>query len=151
MYKRQRLHTLVDAHHSHQDQLGYIGDDSIDDYAEMCIRDRYVKAEKSLESLKSLSSPVAKVIRNGQPQEIDASDLVCGDIVRLEAGDVVPGDGRMIESYSLKVNESSLTGESEGVDKRTEVIDGDAVALGDQINICLLYTSRLKVMTVSIT
>ena len=95
---------------------------------------QYVKAEKSLESLKSLSSPVAKVIRNGQPQEIDASDLVCGDIVRLEAGDVVPGDGRMIESYSLKVNESSLTGESEGVDKRTEVIDGDAVALGDQIN-----------------
>ncbi|SCJ90252.1 Calcium-transporting ATPase lmo0841 [uncultured Eubacterium sp.] len=95
---------------------------------------QYVKAEKSLESLKSLSSPVAKVIRNGQPQEIDAAELVCGDIVRLEAGDVVPGDGRIIESYSLKVNESSLTGESEGVDKRTEVIDGDAVALGDQTN-----------------
>ncbi len=95
---------------------------------------QYVKAEKSLESLKSLSSPVAKVIRNGQPQEIDATELVSGDIVRLEAGDVVPGDGRIIESYSLKVNESSLTGESEGVDKRTEVIDGDAVALGDQTN-----------------
>lgn len=95
---------------------------------------QYVKAEKSLESLKSLSSPVAKVIRNGQHQEIDAAELVCGDIIRLEAGDVVPGDGRIIESYSLKVNESSLTGESEGVDKRIEVIGGDAVALGDQTN-----------------
>ena len=78
---------------------------------------QYLKAEKSLESLKSLSAPIAKVIRNGVPQEIPADQLVCGDIVRLEAGDVIPGDGRVIESYSLKVNESSLTGESEGVEK----------------------------------
>ncbi len=95
---------------------------------------QYVKAEKSLESLKNLSSPTAKVIRNGCPQEIDAAELVCGDIVRLEAGDVVPGDGRIIESYSLKVNESSLTGESEGVEKTQQVIEGGTVALGDQIN-----------------
>ena len=95
---------------------------------------QYVKAEKSLESLKNLSAPVAKVIRDGQAQEINAADLVCGDIVRLEAGDVVPGDGRLIECYSLKANESSLTGESEGVDKQTGTIEGDAVALGDQVN-----------------
>lgn len=95
---------------------------------------QYIKAEKSLESLKSLSSPIAKVIRNGQPQEIDAADLVCGDVIRLEAGDIVPGDGRLLESHSLKVNESSLTGESEGVDKSTDAITGDSVALGDQVN-----------------
>lgn len=95
---------------------------------------QYVKAEKSLESLKNLSSPTAKVIRNGQPMEINAAELVCGDIIRLEAGDVVPGDARIMESHSLKVNESSLTGESEGVDKRSEAISGGTVALGDQIN-----------------
>ncbi|MFQ9892805.1 MAG: cation-translocating P-type ATPase [Emergencia sp.] len=95
---------------------------------------QYIKAEKSLESLKSLSAPVAKVIRDGQMQEINAVDLVCGDIIRLEAGDVIPGDGRLLESHSLKVNESSLTGESEGVEKNTDVISGESVALGDQVN-----------------
>jgi len=95
---------------------------------------QYVKAEKSLESLKNLSSPTAKVVRNGEPMEIPASQLVCGDIVRLEAGDIVPGDGRILESYSLKVNESSLTGESESVEKTAETISGAAVALGDQVN-----------------
>lgn len=95
---------------------------------------QYIKAEKSLESLKNLSSPVAKVLRNGQAMEIHADELVCGDIVRLEAGDIVPGDGRLLESFSLKVNESSLTGESEGVEKYTDVIDGEKVALGDQKN-----------------
>ena len=95
---------------------------------------QYVKAEKSLESLKNLSSPTAKVIRDGKPQEINAAELVCGDIIRLEAGDVVPGDGRIIESHSLKVNESSLTGESEGVEKAAHTIEGGTVALGDQVN-----------------
>ena len=95
---------------------------------------QYIKAEKSLESLKSLSAPIAKVIRNGQPMEIDATELVCGDIIRLEAGDVIPGDGRLLESYSLKVNESSLTGESEGVEKVTDIIAQEKVALGDQKN-----------------
>ncbi|MGN0659201.1 MAG: calcium-translocating P-type ATPase, PMCA-type [Emergencia sp.] len=95
---------------------------------------QYVKAEKSLESLKKLSSPVAKVIRGGESVEIDAEDLVCGDIIRLEAGDVVPGDGRVIESHSLQVSESSLTGESEGVDKTCDVISQEKVALGDQVN-----------------
>ena len=61
-----------------------------------------VKAEKSLESLKNLSAPMAKVIRGGTPQEIPAAELVCGDIIRLDAGDIVPGDGRLLESHSLK-------------------------------------------------
>ncbi len=113
---------------------------------------QFVKAEKSLESLKNLSAPIAKVIRDGQAQEINASDLVCGDIIRLEAGDVVPGDARLIESYSLKANESSLTGESEGVDKSTETIQGDAVALGDQVNMVfsgslITYGRGLAVVT----
>ncbi|MGF6376976.1 Ca2+-transporting ATPase [Clostridiales Family XIII bacterium PM5-7] len=97
---------------------------------------QYVKAEKSLESLKNLSSPMAKVIRDGKSMEINATELVCGDIIRLDAGDVVPGDGRLIQSHSLKVNESSLTGESEGVDKIVELIDNgeQTVALGDQKN-----------------
>lgn len=78
---------------------------------------QHVKAEKSLESLKSLSAPTAKVLRNGQKQEIAAKDVVPGDILLLEAGDLVTADGRILENYSLQVNESSLTGESTNVDK----------------------------------
>lgn len=102
---------------------------------------QYVKAEKSLESLKKLSAPVAKVIRDGQQLEIPASELVVGDIIKLEAGDVVPSDGRLLESYSLKINESALTGESEAVEKDPSVIDSEKVALGDQKN--MVFSSSL--------
>lgn len=95
---------------------------------------QYVKAEKSLESLKAMSSPTAKVVRNGSKMEIPSVEVVPGDIVLLEAGDMVVADGRILENYSLKVNESSLTGESEGVDKTDEVIESEKVALGDQKN-----------------
>lgn len=95
---------------------------------------QYIKAEKSLESLKSLSAPIAKVIRDGENLEINAAELVCGDVIRLEAGDIVPGDGRVLESHSLKLNESSLTGESEPVEKNAGILSEDSVALGDQIN-----------------
>lgn len=94
---------------------------------------QHVKAEKSLESLKSLSSPAAKVIRNGQKIEIDSKKVVPGDIVVLEAGDMVVADGRIIHNYSLQVNESSLTGESTNIDKSDAVIDGE-VPLGDRKN-----------------
>lgn len=102
-----------------------------------------VKAEKSLESLKNLSAPMAKVIRGGTPQEIPAAELVCGDIIRLDAGDIVPGDGRLLESHSLKVSESSLTGESESVEKSIEPVStGDAkVALGDQN--CMVFSGSM--------
>ena len=95
---------------------------------------QYVKAEKSLESLKAMASPTAKGLRDGARVEIDSALVVPGDIVLLEAGDMVTADGRILENFSLKVNESSLTGESEGVDKQTDVIDAEQVALGDQKN-----------------
>ena len=95
---------------------------------------QYFKAEKSLESLKAMSSPTAKVLRDGKRMEIPSTQIVPGDIVLLEAGDMVVADGRILENYSLKVNESSLTGESEGVDKTADVIHADQVALGDQKN-----------------
>ncbi len=95
---------------------------------------QYMKAEKSLESLKAMSSPTAKVMRDGMRMEIPSYEVVPGDIVLLEAGDMVVADGRILENFSLKVNESSLTGESEGVDKTDAVIEGEKVALGDQKN-----------------
>lgn len=94
---------------------------------------QHVKAEKSLESLKSLSSPTAKVIRDGIKIEIDSKDVVPGDVIVLEAGDLVVADGRIIRNYSLQVNESSLTGESTNVDKNDETIIGE-VPLADRTN-----------------
>lgn len=94
---------------------------------------QHVKAEKSLESLKALSSPSAKVIRDGQKIEIDSKDVVEGDIIVLEAGDLIVADGRIINNYSLQVNESSLTGESTNVDKSDETIS-DEVPLADRTN-----------------
>ena len=95
---------------------------------------QHFKAEQSLDSLKALSAPSAKVIRNGSKIEIHSKNVVPGDILVLEAGDLITADGRVIESYSLQVNESSLTGESLSVDKITEKIDKEDVALGDQKN-----------------
>lgn len=94
---------------------------------------QHIKAQKSLDSLKSLSSPNAKVIRDGQKIEIPSKDVVEGDIIVLEAGDLVVADGRIINNYSLQVNESSLTGESTNVDKNEEVIEGE-VPLADRTN-----------------
>lgn len=93
-----------------------------------------VKAEKSLESLKAMSAPVAKVMRGGMRQEVPAVNLVPGDILLLEAGDMVTADARITESASLKVNESALTGESEAVEKHAEALPSEDVALGDQVN-----------------
>lgn len=94
---------------------------------------QYVKAEKSLEALKKLSSPHAKVIRDGKKQEIPSEEIVPGDLLILEAGDLAVADGRILESHSLQVNESSLTGESANVEKADEVIPGEA-PLGDRKN-----------------
>ncbi len=95
---------------------------------------QYLNAEKSLASLKAMSAPSAKVMRNGTRVELSSHEVVPGDIVLLEAGDMVVADGRIIENFSLKVNESSLTGESEGVEKMSDVITGENVALGDRKN-----------------
>ncbi|MBU3161514.1 cation-translocating P-type ATPase [Clostridium frigoris] len=95
---------------------------------------QHIKAEQSLKSLKALSSPKAKVLRNGQKLEIDSKELLVGDILYLDAGDYVGADGRIIENYSLQINESSLTGESESVIKITDLVNGENVAIGDRIN-----------------
>ena len=95
---------------------------------------QHFKAEQSLDSLKALSAPSAKVYRNGQKIEIPSKELVPGDILILEAGDMISADGRVIENYSLQVNESSLTGESESVNKFVDVIKKEEIALGDQKN-----------------
>ncbi len=95
---------------------------------------QYLNAEKSLASLKAMSAPSAKVLRDGVRVEVSSHEIVPGDIVYLEAGDMVVADGRIIENFSLKVNESSLTGESEGVEKTADIIPGDNVALGDRKN-----------------
>ncbi len=94
---------------------------------------QYLKAEKSLEGLKRLSSPVARVIRDGKRVEVHSAELVPGDILILEAGDLVTADARIINNYSLKVNESSLTGEAESVEKISDTIPDD-VPLGDRKN-----------------
>ena len=94
---------------------------------------QYVKAEKSLDSLKSMSSPNAKVLRFGTKIEIPTKEVAPGDILMLEAGDLVAADGRIVKNYSLQVNESSLTGESENVDK-AECIVEEECALADRTN-----------------
>ncbi|WP_338451223.1 cation-translocating P-type ATPase [Niallia oryzisoli] len=93
-----------------------------------------VKAEQSLNSLKSLSSPTAKVLRDGQKVEIPSREVIVGDILTLDAGDFVPADGRIIENYSLQVNESSLTGESLAVVKEMDPIQKEDVPIGDKKN-----------------
>lgn len=94
---------------------------------------QHIKAENSLDSLKSLSSPNAKVIRDGQKAEIPSKEVVPGDILLLEAGDLAAADGRILNCFSLQVNESSLTGESTNVEKSESAIPEEA-ALGDRTN-----------------
>mgnify|MGYP005774638255 FL=1 len=94
---------------------------------------QHEKAQKSLESLKSMSAPNAKVMRDGQKVEIPAREVVPGDILLLEAGDLTAADGRILNQYSLQVNESSLTGESANVDKEEKAIS-EEVPLGDRKN-----------------
>jgi Ca2+-transporting ATPase len=90
-----------------------------------------LKAEKSLDNLKKLSAPNAKVLRDGESKVIPSDEIVVGDILLLEAGDQIPADGRLIECASLQTNESALTGESTNIDKSMEPIDRE-VPLGDR-------------------
>ena len=101
---------------------------------------QHVKAEKSIEALKSLSAPAAKVLRDGKKQEIAAKDVVPGDILLLEAGDLVTADGRILDNFSLQVNESSLTGESTNIDKLDTTFEKE-VPLADRVN--MVYSSSL--------
>lgn len=94
---------------------------------------QHLKAEQSLNSLKEMSAPTAKVVRNGEIKIVAGADVAVGDIVVLEAGDYVCSDGRIIENASAKIDESAMTGESEPVEKQDTVLDGEK-ALGDRVN-----------------
>lgn len=98
------------------------------------------KAEKSLEALKKMSAPVTKVKRNGKATIIKGNDVVPGDIVILEAGNYVPADCRLINSYNLKIEESSLTGETIPVLKEANVMLPENASLGDMINMAFATT-----------
>ena len=98
------------------------------------------KAEKSIEALKKMTPPIAKVIRNKKTYEINAEELVPGDIIQIEAGNYIPADCRIIESFNLKIEESSLTGETEPVLKNEkEVFDKD-IPTGDMLNMAFMAT-----------
>lgn len=97
------------------------------------------KAEKSLEALKKMSSPLSKVIRDGKTIQIDSKDIVVGDIILVEAGDFIPADARLIECSNLQVDESALTGESVAVNKFSDVLEDKDLPLGDQKN--MLFSS----------
>lgn len=95
---------------------------------------QHIKAEKSLNSLKEMAAPICKVIRNGQMIEIPAREVIVGDILSIETGDYIGADGRIIESNSLQINESSLTGESLPIDKMAMEMKEQAIPIGDQKN-----------------
>lgn len=98
------------------------------------------RAEQAMAALKKMAVPSVRVRRDGRVQEISSTELVPGDIILQEAGNLVPADSRMIETVNLKVQESALTGESEPVVKRTDVRSGDDVPLGDQYNMLFMGT-----------
>lgn len=100
------------------------------------------RAESSLDALRQMSAPSAKVLRQGEKKAIPARELVVGDIVSLEAGDFIPADGRLIEVQNLRVEEGMLTGESEPVEKISDSIEGE-VGLGDRKN--MVFSSSLVV------
>lgn len=95
---------------------------------------QHIKAEQSLKSLKALSAPNSKVLREGGVVEIPSTEVVVGDILIIEAGDFIAADARLIECNSLQISESALTGESVSVEKSINPIDKVDVAIGDQLN-----------------
>ncbi|MDR0832238.1 MAG: calcium-translocating P-type ATPase, PMCA-type [Bacillales bacterium] len=110
-------------------------------------------AEKSLEALKKMSSPLSRVLRNGQEALIPTAEIVVGDILLLEAGDILPADARIIECANVKVDESALTGESVPVEKIAEVLKEDVLSVGDRKNMLFSSTpitnGRLKAVVTS--
>ena len=98
------------------------------------------KAEKSIESLKKMTPQISKVLRSSKVQEVDANELVPGDIIILEAGNYVPADCRLIESFNLKIEESSLTGETEPVEKITNKLKQRNIPIGDMKNMAFMAT-----------
>ncbi|MBK8568172.1 MAG: cation-translocating P-type ATPase [Saprospiraceae bacterium] len=98
------------------------------------------RAEKAMAALKKMTLPSATVLREGLPVEINATELVPGDVVVLETGNMVPADLRLLESHSLRIEEASLTGESTAVDKQTEKLEAEKLPLGDRTNMAYKST-----------
>ncbi|MCW8328998.1 cation-translocating P-type ATPase [Photobacterium sp. SDRW27] len=98
------------------------------------------KAQKGMEALKEMAAPTAHVLRSGEIHEVAARDLVPGDILKIDTGDILAADVRIIESNRLSIDEAALTGESEPVDKSTAALDGDNIGLGDQVNMGFMTT-----------
>ena len=98
------------------------------------------RADKAVESLKKLSAPKANVMREGRVQEIDASQVVPGDIIVLAEGDRIPADARLIEAVSLEIDESALTGESTSAAKQSEVLADASLGVGDRKNMVFMNT-----------
>lgn len=99
------------------------------------------RAEKALAALKKLAAPLATVLRDKRPQQLAAAQLVPGDVVVLEAGAMIPADIRLLETHTLRVEEASLTGESQPVEKHDREIDGDQISLGDRLNMAYKGTT----------
>jgi Ca2+-transporting ATPase len=99
------------------------------------------RAEKAMEALKKMATTTAKVKRNDQIEHLNSTEIVPGDVVLLEAGDMVPADMRLLESYNLRIEEASLTGESEAVEKHTQTLNEANTPLGDRLN--MAYKSTL--------
>lgn len=99
------------------------------------------QAGKAIESLKKMAAPHARVLRNGEVIEIEASEIVPGDIVLIAAGDSIPADSRIIESQNLRIDEAPLTGESTPVDKSAEVLEDESISIGDRHNMLFMGTN----------
>ena len=99
------------------------------------------RAERAMQALKQMAAPIVRVRRGGQVNEIDARDLVPGDVILIEAGSAIPADARVIESASLRVTEASLTGDSLAIDKTSDILEGDDLPLGDRHNMVYMGTT----------
>jgi len=97
-------------------------------------------AEKAMDELKKLAATLAHVVRKGEVKNIPSAELVPGDIIRLEAGDSVPADARLVETHALKIEEASLTGESYPVEKNTDIITDEKASVGDRLNMAFKST-----------
>ena len=98
------------------------------------------KAENAIAALQKLSTPTTNVWRDGQVTQLSSKELVVGDVILLEAGDILPADVRFLTTHNLKVEEAALTGESVAVDKQTAALGADASVLGDQHNMGFMNT-----------
>jgi len=128
--------SIIDSENSKWEAVGFIAFIIILNAAIGFIQEG--KAEKAVEALKKATKPYAKVMRGGVVMSVKTEELVLGDIVLLEAGDIVPADVRLIESASLMIEEAALTGESVPVEKSVEEIEGDSLSLGDMKNMAFM-------------